>query len=1153
MVFGSFSMVAADTAAPEGGFADMPDNWSTAALNKAVGNGLLMGYTDGDQTLIKPDNPLTRAELAAVVNRAFASTSEADISNVTDVAGTAWYAGDMAKAVKMGTFALDTKMRPDDKITRQEAFAVLARAFKLTGTDADYKALGKFTDKADIAAWALKDLDGLAAAGYVQGSAGKLNPKANITRAEFAVVMDNLVKQYIDEAGTVTEVVAAGNVMVRVAGVTLKDVTVKGDLIIADGVGEGDVTLDSVTVEGRTVVRGGGENSIIIKGNSDLGKIIVAKVDGVVRIVVEGNAGVEIIYVDDGSDDVIVEGTIGTLEVAGDNVTVTAVNAAITNGVVNGDNSKIILSQNSTIQNESVEGNASEIVVVTPPSTGGGGSKTVAVSAISVEGAVKVGESLTAKAEGQPNLTATYKWYRSDDGETYVAIDGATNKTYKLTEADEGKWIKVEVKGTGNYTGTKSKVVGPVEEVEEPIETIEATIDYNAVWNESRGTWYIKVTVPDENLDAGSVKSIHAITEAGVDLDEPRELTPDTDTVMWFGVAEADGEVTLKADGEYAYKVVRLDDSEYIFSFDYAANKVQGVEDAPVYVPMEITADLPTFVVGEPQAFTVGTVANDDTDKMVIARFTLPSGATVEYKEGGEGEWIPLVDVFGPAEGFPLGDITTTFRGTFAEAGEYKVTVSFREVGTDKVLGEKEITVAVVAAPVVSTYKFSYEVPDKITEDKEVPINVGLETDEEGDFGYDRVRFKFNAEGPGDVTFKAVDSLGNPYEAINEGVWGPEEGFAIGANYEAVTEWKLTFSAAGEYTITFELINLADDSVIVDGSETIVVSVDVDKDYIDEVIQDGVDEINTEIEDYAELSDLDKDTGLVIVSIKDGTKEVRAVGKDIIQTLVRILNEHRDKAASIFTDADNVIELTGAPVELSDIIAFVKASGLTGESGGPIEADDKISALYGQTLTGTFYQPREVFIDPAFVRTLPDEVFEDGMAEVIKYGCVFDLDLFSDLMDKASKNDGSGIETIIYRCCLIKKQIIELDSRDYGIAMLLNFGHTFGHCIEDYYPEKTYSHGEAVAIGMYMTALAGERAGLTAPNTANLLKKLLAAYNLPYQLPEDANIREISESVKHDKKRRGNTLNLVLLEKIGKGFLYQINKSEYADFIDPKN
>ncbi len=203
----------------------------------------------------------------------------------------------------------------------------------------------------------------------------------------------------------------------------------------------------------------------------------------------------------------------------------------------------------------------------------------------------------------------------------------------------------------------------------------------------------------------------------------------------------------------------------------------------------------------------------------------------------------------------------------------------------------------------------------------------------------------------------------------------------------------------------------------------------------------------------------------------------------------------------------------------------------------------------GKNMAGTFYQPQEVFIDPSFVRTLPDEVFEDGIAEVIKYGCVFDPDLFSDLMDGASKNDGSGIESIIYRSCLIKKQIIELDCRDYGIAMLLNFGHTFGHCIEDYYPEGTYSHGDAVSIGMYMTALAGEKAGLTAPNTANLLKKLLIAYDLPYELPPEADIRKISEAVKHDKKRRGNNLNLVLLEKIGKGFLYQIDKEKYADFI----
>lgn len=223
------------------------------------------------------------------------------------------------------------------------------------------------------------------------------------------------------------------------------------------------------------------------------------------------------------------------------------------------------------------------------------------------------------------------------------------------------------------------------------------------------------------------------------------------------------------------------------------------------------------------------------------------------------------------------------------------------------------------------------------------------------------------------------------------------------------------------------------------------------------------------------------------------------------------------------------------------LMAMVDAS-IGGKNGANLPA--------GKNMAGTFYQPLEVFIDPSFVRTLPDDVFDDGMAEVIKYGCVFDPDLFSDLMERASKNDGSGIESIIYRSCLIKKQIIEMDSRDYGIAMLLNFGHTFGHCIEDYYPDSTYTHGQAVAIGMYTTAMAGEKAGLTAPGTANLLKKLLVAYQLPYELPLDADIRKISEAVKHDKKRRGNTLNLVLLEKIGKGFLYQLDKSKYADFVD---
>jgi len=448
LAIGSSGIAFADTAvttSAEASFLDMPDNWSTAALNKAVSNQLLKGYAEEEGMLIKADNPLTRAEMAAVVNRAFASEAVADISKVTDVASSAWYAKDMAKAAKMGTFALDTVMRPDDKITRQEAFAVLARAFKLTGTDTKYQALDKFSDKADIAAWALKDLDGLAAAGYIQGSDGKLNPKANITRAEFAVVMDNLVKQYIDEAATLSEVTASGNVMIRVPGVTLKNVTVKGDLIIADGVGKGNATLDNVKVEGRTVVRGGGENSIIIKGNSDLGKVIVSKVDGKVRISVEGNADVEIIYVDDGSDDVFVEGTFGTVEVAGDNVTVFATKATLTSGVVSGDNSKIIVGSGSTIKDGVVSGKSSGITV----------NEGATVDKVTVTGA-------NAKIEGSGTVKNTEVKSGGDNASITTAntvISVGTGVTG--TTAAGGVSVPAGSTATNNSTGTNTTVTQP--------------------------------------------------------------------------------------------------------------------------------------------------------------------------------------------------------------------------------------------------------------------------------------------------------------------------------------------------------------------------------------------------------------------------------------------------------------------------------------------------------------------------------------------------------------------------------------------------------------------------------------------------------------------------------------------------------------------
>ncbi|MGI6720634.1 MAG: S-layer homology domain-containing protein [Anaerovoracaceae bacterium] len=323
-------------------FKDMPEEgfWSYPALSAAVENGLLDGFEEGGARYIKPEASLTRAQMATIVNRAFGAQAAAALTGVTDVPSYTWYAPEMQKAVQMGTFMLDTKMRPNDSITRQEAFVVLARAFKLQDADKAYKPLNAFSDKADIADWAKPNLSAMAGAGYIQGSGGYLQPKASITRAEFATVMDNMVKQYIDVAGTYTEVVADGNVIIRVPGVTLDGVKVKGDLVIGDGVGEGDAILKNITVTGRALIRGGGENSVkFIGSETDVQNIVIARgSDGKVRILTEDGAVLAEAEVDSDGD-VILEGTFGSVTVLADDITVTAVGATLTDVAVDGQNS----------------------------------------------------------------------------------------------------------------------------------------------------------------------------------------------------------------------------------------------------------------------------------------------------------------------------------------------------------------------------------------------------------------------------------------------------------------------------------------------------------------------------------------------------------------------------------------------------------------------------------------------------------------------------------------------------------------------------------------------------------------------------------------------------------------------------------------------
>ncbi|MBR3639455.1 MAG: S-layer homology domain-containing protein, partial [Clostridia bacterium] len=335
------SLVPAVFAAKPTDFPDMPKKgfWSYDALCAAVENGLLNGA--GGKLL--PGSNLTRAEMAAIVNRAFGAKATADVSGFKDVKKSAWFYNDIAKALRMGTFVGSGggRMNPNDPILREQAFTVVARALKLE--DGDPSVLNKFSDAGVISGWARGPIAAMVAAGYVNGSGGKLNPGNTITRQEFAQVFYNVIKKYVRTAGTFSENVT-GNMIVNVPGVTLKNMKVTGDLIVGEGVDNGEITLDNVEVTGRLLVRGGGENSVIITNSSTVGSILINKTgDGGVRVRTEEGCRVEVVVVDDGRDEIILEGGMNQIDINTDTpviirdgnvvgLTVAAENANVTVG-----------------------------------------------------------------------------------------------------------------------------------------------------------------------------------------------------------------------------------------------------------------------------------------------------------------------------------------------------------------------------------------------------------------------------------------------------------------------------------------------------------------------------------------------------------------------------------------------------------------------------------------------------------------------------------------------------------------------------------------------------------------------------------------------------------------------------------------------------
>lgn len=278
-------------------------------------------------------------------------------------------------------------------------------------------------------------------------------------------------------------------------------------------------------------------------------------------------------------------------------------------------------------------------------------------------------------------------------------------------------------------------------------------------------------------------------------------------------------------------------------------------------------------------------------------------------------------------------------------------------------------------------------------------------------------------------------------------------------------------------------------------------------------------------------------------------------GSKCLTQLERLYNAF---AAFGLTRSDAVIALGGGVV--GDLTGFAAATMLRGVSyvqipttllsqvDSSVGGKTAIDLISGKNLVGAFWQPKAVYMDPMCLNTLPNETFSDGMAEVIKYGCIYDASFFG-FLDKCHDRKGimDNIEAVLSACCNIKSSVVAEDETDLGRRMILNFGHTFGHAYELAGGYKMYTHGQAVAAGMHMAAKIGESIGLTPVNTALTIKSINASYGLPWRI--DCSIDDYKHAIGLDKKSVGENINVVFLSVIGSAILYNTERNKLIELI----
>ena len=194
-----------------------------------------------------------------------------------------------------------------------------------------------------------------------------------------------------------------------------------------------------------------------------------------------------------------------------------------------------------------------------------------------------------------------------------------------------------------------------------------------------------------------------------------------------------------------------------------------------------------------------------------------------------------------------------------------------------------------------------------------------------------------------------------------------------------------------------------------------------------------------------------------------------------------------------------------------------------------------IDTPQGKNLIGAFYPAEQVFVDIQWLKTLPEREWRSGMAEVLKYGFIMDTSMAEELgrTPLRSPSDPRTGE-LIYKCIQHKKQVVEADEFETtGFRAILNFGHTVGHAIEKLTNYQTFTHGEAISIGMVIEAKIGEKLGVCPQGIGRVVSETIAVHGLPTNTEVTKEVENIIQSMRGDKKSMRGELSMSLLTDIG--------------------